>query len=169
MLDYELGLTNLRFQTLTIYFAAVGFIVGLNHNPSRAVGVLLLCVTVGLWTIDLRNRDMLTTFRTRGADVEEKLLGGQGALFARRQGPQQTAAFGFLNAQRRLCAHNRVTRWLIRLISFQVGIDIVFISVAGYASWLGWHSWIAVGAVAAVALVLWCFASWQHSPLSHTE
>jgi hypothetical protein len=54
LVDYEIAMTQMRFQTLAIFLAAVGFIVGLGHY-SRWVGGLLLAITLGLWIIDLRS------------------------------------------------------------------------------------------------------------------
>ena len=70
LVDYEIAMTQMRFQTLAIFLAAVGFIVGLGHY-SRWVGALLLSITLGLWIIDLRSRDMLSKFRDWGDAVED--------------------------------------------------------------------------------------------------
>lgn len=66
--DYELTVSKMRFQTLSLFLAAVGFIVGLS-NPTQAIGVLLLSLSFGLWIIDLRNRTLLNRYREMGVDL----------------------------------------------------------------------------------------------------
>ena len=142
--EYEIAVTQMRFQTLSIFIAAIGFIIGLGHL-SRSVGALLLLIAVGLWVIDLRNRDMLVQFRQMGTRAEGGMLPEDLSLFRVRQGPADTATFGLLNAQ-----------WTVRgrkarLVAFQVGIDIVFLAVIGYAISLllslGNHPWLQAAVV----------------------
>jgi hypothetical protein len=126
LVDYEIAMTQMRFQTLAIFLAAVGFIVGLGHY-SRWVGGLLLAITLGLWIIDLRSRDMLSKFRDWGAIVEDGLLVPESRQFRDRTGVAPEVRFGLF-----------AIRWTIRgqpvrLIAFQVGIDIIFLGVIGFA------------------------------------
>jgi hypothetical protein len=64
-IESERTTTQLRFQMLSLFLAAVGLLVGLGHQ-SRSVGVLLLVFTAGLWILDLRNRALLDLFREIG-------------------------------------------------------------------------------------------------------
>lgn len=126
LVDYEIAMTQMRFQTLAIFLAAVGFIVGLGHY-SRWVGGLLLFITLGLWIIDLRSRDMLSKFREWGETVEDGLLVKKSRQFRDRVGVAPDVRFGLF-----------AIRWTIRgratrLVAFQVGIDIIFLGVIGFA------------------------------------
>src|SRR4051812_28482061 len=81
--DCERTTTQLRFQTLSLFLAAVGLIVGLGHQ-SRSVGALLLLIGAGLWILDLRNRALLQAYRKTGLIIEERmntLNGGKGGVF----------------------------------------------------------------------------------------
>jgi hypothetical protein len=124
----EIAVTQLRFQTLTVYLAAVGFIVGLGQ-PRRSIGALLLVITLGLWILDLRNRDLLSLFRTAGrlAEAQMDVENDAGYFQSRAPGKVTAAQFGLLNQQ------IRVGAGVAGLISFQVGIDVVFFGVMGYA------------------------------------
>jgi hypothetical protein len=127
LVDYEIAMTQMRFQTLAIFLAAVGFIVGLGHY-SRWTGGLLLAITLGLWIIDLRNRDMLSKFRDWGEIVEDGLLVPESRQFRDRTGVAQEVRFGLFFSR----------RWTIRgrarrLVAFQLGIDIIFLGVIGFA------------------------------------
>jgi hypothetical protein len=75
VVDYEIAMTQARFQTLAIFIAAVGFVVGRGHL-SRPTAALFLLITVGLWIVDLRNRDVLAKWRSVGRDLEEEMLDG---------------------------------------------------------------------------------------------
>jgi hypothetical protein len=79
VVDYEIAMTQMRFQTLAIFLAAVGFIVGLGHL-SRSIGALLLSITLGLWIIDLRSRDVLSKWRRVGATLEARMLAEEGCF-----------------------------------------------------------------------------------------
>jgi 4-amino-4-deoxy-L-arabinose transferase-like glycosyltransferase len=78
-------MTQMRFQTLAIFLAAVGFIVGLGHL-SRPTGALLFLLTLGLWIIDLRSRDRLSKWRDWGAMLEAPMGAAEGQLFSDRTG-----------------------------------------------------------------------------------
>lgn len=147
----EIAVTQLRFQTLTVYLAAVGFIVGLGE-PRRRIGALLLVITLGLWVLDLRNRDLLSSFRGAGRKVEQhmEVEADAGYFQSRTPGQITRAQFGLLNQQ------TPVGRCVAGLISFQVGIDIVFFGVMGYAVRLvigrgGWLNVVMLGPLALAA------------------
>lgn len=127
LVDYEIAVTQMRFQTLAIFLAAVGFIVGLGHY-SRLVGGLLLAMTLGLWVIDLRSRDMLMKFRDWGEIVENGLLVRASRQFRDRTGVTPKVRFGLF-----VFPPLSIKRWPRRLIAFQVGIDIIFLGVIGFA------------------------------------
>ncbi len=161
ILDWEIAVTQLRFQTLSIFFAAVGFIVGFSNRPSKAVGVLLLAVTAGLWIIDLRNRDLLSRFRILGLEAEKRLFGEEGLLFEKRRGPQGKAVLGVLNTMGVMRApkgSKSLRAEFIRAISFQVGIDVIFTSVASYAGWIVFRTWVSIAATLILVGVLWLVA-----------
>ncbi|HEX3266967.1 MAG TPA: hypothetical protein VHQ98_03175 [Gaiellaceae bacterium] len=125
IVDYELAMTQARFQTLAIFFAAVGFIVGLGHF-SRSIGALLLFVTSGLWIIDVRSRDSLDKWRRAGQCLEEDMLAA-GGLFSSRIDRTESVRFGFFAAKW------PVEGWLAGWFVFQVGADVIFSSVFGFA------------------------------------
>jgi hypothetical protein len=86
VVDYELAMTQARFQTLAIFIAAVGFVVGRGHL-SPSTGALFLLISVGLWIVDLRNRDVLVEWRSVGRDLEEEMLDGAGLDQTRPRAP----------------------------------------------------------------------------------
>ena len=53
---YTSAMTGARFQTVAIYLAALGLILS-RGSPSQLTSLLILVVSVGLWLLDLRNRD----------------------------------------------------------------------------------------------------------------
>ena len=57
-------------------------------------GGLLLAITLGLWIIDLRNRDMLSKFRDWGEIVEDGLLIPESRQFRDRTGVAPEVRFG---------------------------------------------------------------------------
>ena len=61
-------------QTLSLFLAAVGLMVGLGQK-SRSVGALLLLIGAGLWILDLRNRALLRAYRSIGMMVEQRMRG----------------------------------------------------------------------------------------------
>jgi hypothetical protein len=93
----ERSTTQLRFQTLSLFLAAVGLIVGFGHQ-SRAIGALLLVISIGLWILDLRNRDLLWTFRNIGMKLEERMNeingGSDGVFLDNPPGQLKEARFG---------------------------------------------------------------------------
>jgi hypothetical protein len=123
--QYELGIGQWRFQLLSIYLAAVGVIVGFGHS-ARFVGGLLVGITVGVFAIELRNRDLLRRYRPIGKKLE---VVDDGIFRGRNATDEKTLAVLFFN--------DRVLRgWPSRLVSFQVGIDLIFITVIAYGLYL---------------------------------
>lgn len=148
--DFELAVFQMRFQTLAIFLAAVGFLIGLTHG-SRATGALLLMLVAGLWVIDLRNRDLLRWYLDVGKQAEEEIFGVSALLFGSRPTRNSPVSVGLFNAR------VRIEQRHFGLVSFQVGIDIIFSGVTGYGVWVlvGRHGWYnALFFVPFIAMVL---------------
>jgi hypothetical protein len=151
--DCERTTTQLRFQTLSLFLAAVGLIVGLGQQ-SRSVGALLLLIGAGLWVLDLRNRALLQAYRSVGMKVEERmneLNGGSGGVFVENPPGKLTATrIGFFTWQGHLRGR------LAGLVSYQVGIDLIVFGVMGYGVRLLVHrrGWVQLDALVPVLVVL---------------
>jgi hypothetical protein len=94
--QYELAIGQWRFQLLSIYIAAVGVVIGFAHS-ARFVGAFLIGTTVGLWLIELRNRDLLRRYRPVGESLESVDDG----IF-RNRGPQDAAWLALFTFDARL-------------------------------------------------------------------
>ena len=68
---YTTAMTSARFQTVAIYLAALGLILSRGGSPSQLTSLLILVVSIGLWLLDLRNRDVLFEVGERGTSIEE--------------------------------------------------------------------------------------------------
>jgi hypothetical protein len=128
--SYITGMTGMRFQTVTIFLAGVGLLASSGNQSSRT-GALILVVSVGLWILDLRNRDVLRRLGDRGIQIEE-------AWHYNDQGAPGHDGF-FLDREKRAGIQFLIwgpwypRRDLGRFVRHAVGIDIVFLGVAGYA------------------------------------
>lgn len=131
--SYVTAMTGMRFQTMAIYLAALGLIVS-RGTPSSLGAALILVVSVGLWILDLRNRDVLERLGRRGVEIEHAWgyddavpsgMGGAG-FFLDEKVPATLRVFWFDSRP----VPTRVSR---RLISHAFGIDLVFLGVIGYA------------------------------------
>jgi hypothetical protein len=127
---YVTSLTSSRFQTVAIYLAAVGLLVGRAH-PSRAIALLLLLLSVALWLLELRNRDVLARHGERGIAIETQAwlggaagTGGAGGFFI--DGAREPRLF--LLGRRGLLVPPR----LACVVSHAFAIDLLFLSVIGY-------------------------------------
>ena len=67
--SYITGMTGMPFQTVTIFLAGVGLLASSDNEPS-STGALILVVSIGLWILDLRNRDVLRRLGDRGIQIE---------------------------------------------------------------------------------------------------
>jgi hypothetical protein len=137
--SYITAMTGMRFQTLAIYLAAVGLVS--RENASSLTGLLILVVSVGLWVLDLRNRDVLHRLGERGEAIEE-IWGNRLALSREdpRWPPKEGGAGFFLDVVvppriRFLTLDSTpipgpLPRWWL---THAFGIDVVFLGVIGYA------------------------------------
>ena len=130
--SYTNALTSARFQTVAIYLAAIGLIVS-RGKPDRLTAALILAISLGLWILDLRNRDVLWRLGERGIWIECKLWdypidrdskkGGRGFFLDGRV----PARFRTLTSDP---VPNPFPRWFL---THAFGIDLVFLGVIGYA------------------------------------
>ena len=60
-----------RFTTLGFFLATVGLIIG-RGTTSPANSILLCCISIALWLIELRNRSLLNNISRRGMDIERR-------------------------------------------------------------------------------------------------
>jgi hypothetical protein len=139
--SYTTAMTGARFQTVAIYLAAIGLIVG-RSEPSRLTALLMLVVSFGLWVLDLRNRDVLDRLGERGSRIESEAWGSRFDPNATKGG----AGF-FLDSpvppRLRLLTANPVAVPRSWFLTHAFGIDVVFLGVIGYAIALlaGADSW----------------------------
>lgn len=59
-----------RFTTLGLYLAAAGLILQAATLVSSEKGFLLLCVTLPIWIVELRNRTIFRDLVNRGMEIE---------------------------------------------------------------------------------------------------
>ena len=119
----------MRFQTVTIFLAAVGLILS-SSNQTPRTGLLILGLSVGLWILDLRNRDVLRRLGERGMQIETH------EWRYTNQGPGRSGFF----LDREVPARIQILIWgpwsppslLGRFVRHAVAIDIVFLAVAIY-------------------------------------
>jgi hypothetical protein len=130
--SYITAMTGMRFQTVTIFLAAVGLLAN-SGNQSLRTGVLILVVSTGLWVLDLRNRDVLRRLGDRGIQIESEAWRDE----VQKSDDSRSGFFLDRDAPARI----RFLIWgpwtppgaLGRLVRHAVGIDVVFLGVAGYA------------------------------------
>lgn len=127
--SYVTAMTGMRFQTVAIYLAALGLIVGRGTPPWPTL-LLIVVVSVGLWILDLRNREILRRLGDRGKDIEQRFWrypeGSQTGFFLDRE----------VRANLRIMTREIVptSTWLpLRFISHAFAIDLVFLGVIAYA------------------------------------
>jgi len=65
-----------RFTTLSLYLAAVGFIV--SGTLSKEKAALLLGISIALWLLELRNRSLFHNLAERGIQIEREYWGYRG-------------------------------------------------------------------------------------------
>jgi hypothetical protein len=130
--SYISAMTGMRFQTVTIFLAAVGLIVsGDNEEPWS--GLLILILSIGLWILDLRNRDLLRKLGDRGIQIERH----EWDYPDQEEDGVRSGFFLDRDAQ----ANIRLLAWgpwtpppfIGRFVRHAVAIDIVFLGVAIYA------------------------------------
>ena len=130
--SYVTQMTGMRFQTIAIYLAALGLVFS-RGAPSSPTAGLILVVSVGLWILDLRNRDLLKRLGERGRTIEQ--------VWGYQKDPTTGAGgAGFFHdetvpARLRLFTADRPfsDRLSPRLISHALGIDLIFVAVIVYA------------------------------------
>jgi hypothetical protein len=129
--SYVTAMTGMRFQTVTIFLAAVGLIATAG-NQSPRTGLLILVVSIGLWILDLRNREILRRLGARGSHIEEHewRYEDRGAA-----GPSGFFLDGEKRAGIRLLG---LEPWVPhglagRALRHEFAIDVVFVGVAAYA------------------------------------
>jgi hypothetical protein len=137
--SYISAMTGMRFQTVTIFLAAIGLIAS-SGNQSPRTGGLILVVSIGLWVLDLRNRDVLRRLGERGSQIEKHEWLNK--THARRYNDEEAhdLRFGFF-LDHDAPARIRFLIWgpwtpperLSRFVRHAVGIDLVFVGAAGYA------------------------------------
>jgi hypothetical protein len=129
--SYITAMTGMRFQTVTIFLAAVGLIAS-GGNQSPRTGLLILVLSVGLWILDLRNREVLKRLGDRGIQIEER------EWHYKDQGAAGSSGF-FLDRDKRAGIRLLSLGPLVppdilgRFLSHAFAIDVVFLGVAGYA------------------------------------
>ncbi len=149
VLKKEVNLESLRFQTVSIYLAAVGLIVGLSSS-SRAIGALLLVISAGLWILDLRNRDLVGVLREKGRRLEEtinklaEIEEAEAVSIFNPSGEREGVKVGFFFFRVYLKSKPDAARKLSSVVAHQVGIDLIVFGVMGYAVHLivargGWY------------------------------
>jgi hypothetical protein len=118
-------------HTVTIFLAGVGLLASSDNEPS-STGALILVVSIGLWILDLRNRDVLRRLGDRGIQIERDVWhyedhgeAGHSGFFLDRE---KRAGIQFL-----IWGPWYPRRDVGRLVRHAVGIDIVFLGVTGYA------------------------------------
>lgn len=129
--SYITAMTGMRFQTVTIFLAAVG-LLATSGNQSPRTGVLILVVSIGLWILDLRNREVLRRLGDRGIHIEKR------EWQYKDEGAANPSGF-FLDRDKR--AGIRLLGfgpWVLpnllsRFLNHAFAIDIVFLGVVGYA------------------------------------
>jgi hypothetical protein len=154
VVDYELAMTQARFQTLAIFLAAVGFVVGSGHF-SRPLGAVLLFITLGLWIVDLRSRDVLSGWRSVGQELEGGMLAGEGGVFLGRNLPTEELMLGLFATKRPV--RGRMAGVLVH----QVGVDVIFSAIIGFAVALlaGQSGWAGAGIIGGVVALLAALAT----------
>ncbi len=65
-----------RFTTLSLYLAAIGFIV--SGTLSKEKSALLIGMSVALWLLELRNRSLFNNLAERGSQIEREYWGYKG-------------------------------------------------------------------------------------------
>lgn len=128
--SYVTAMTGMRFQTVAIYLAALGLILGREGTPSWPTLSLILVVSVGLWILDLRNRDILQRLGDRGKEIEQSFWsypeGSETGFFLDREVKAQLKLATFkISPNSKLLPR--------RLISHAFAIDLIFVAVIGYA------------------------------------
>jgi hypothetical protein len=127
--SYVTAMTGMRFQTMAIYIAALGFVVS-RGAPKPSTLALILALSVGLWILDLRNREILRRLGDRGKEIEAEWGDPESpAAFFRGRNVRaklQIATFEFAPK----CKGLRLPR---RFISHALAIDLVFLTVIVYA------------------------------------
>ena len=131
--SYVTKMTGLRFQTMTIYIAALGFIVS-QGTPEWPTVLLILAVSLGLWILELRNRDLLHKLGERGRVIE-----GDYWKYPRASKTDDPGAGFFLDED--VPATLRIGTFVMtpkserlgQLISHEFGIDLIFLAVIAYA------------------------------------
>jgi hypothetical protein len=173
--SYTTALTGARFQTVAIYLAAVGLIAS-NGAPSRLTATLMLVVSVGLWLLELRNRDMLERLGERGTRIEKKEWRYRPVSKRESEGgsergpkpgsiPTKGGAGFFLDGpvrpRLRLLTTDpiEIPEPLAWFLTHAFAIDLVFLGVIGYAIALladvgGWPSVLIALAPAGSGLLL---------------
>ncbi len=66
-----------RFTTLSLYLAAVGFLV--SGTLTKEKSALLLGMSVALWLLELRNRSLFHNLAERGIQIEREYWGYKGS------------------------------------------------------------------------------------------
>ena len=132
--SYTIAMTGARFQTVAIYLAAVGLIVG-RGEPSHLTALLIFVVSVGLWVLDLRNRDVLGRLGERGSWIEREGWGYRSDPEAKEGGvgffldSPVPPRLRFLTTDP-VVVPNQLPPWVL---THAFGIDVVFLGVIGYA------------------------------------
>ena len=65
-----------RFTTLSLYLAAVGFIISGDLTPEKSI--LLIGISIAMWLIELRNQSLYRELANRGAQIEREYWGYKG-------------------------------------------------------------------------------------------
>ena len=132
--SYITAMTGMRFQTVTIFLAAVGLIVSRSGQSDRTAA-LLIAVSLGLWLLDLRNRDVLRRLGARGKRIESEFWQYESRPDEAPAGRQGFFGDGDLPAEVQILFWGPWTppASLNRVVSHAFAIDVVFLAVAAYA------------------------------------
>jgi len=66
-------LANIRLISFSFFITAVGFFI-VSSEPAWWKPVFLLLITVIIWSIELRNRALVTIIKQRGCEIEDSEL-----------------------------------------------------------------------------------------------
>jgi hypothetical protein len=126
-----------RFTTLGFFAATAGFIFQCSSLEGNIRGPVILCLTIVVWLIEVKNRIILAKYRNRGEDIEKIWRSRCGTCFDKpffhRAHDYPVVHFLWLGVKFPASAR------LKRIISHSVAIDILMLSalVAAVASMCG--------------------------------
>lgn len=116
---------TLRFQTLSLFLVAVGWIA--SAEPDRRNGGLLVGLTIGMWVLEARNRALSRKSAERALQIESVYWGYRNSDDVPYYATFHSGSTTELGWAQRLLNHIRPN------ISHSWALDIIFMTVMIYA------------------------------------